>query len=180
MTARTTAKLELLVYPDLRLRQACLPVERVSADLAALAERMLALMVEAEGVGLAAPQVGRTVRMFVCNATGKPADNQVWINPRIVERGGTIESEEGCLSIPKVRVTVRRAAEVTLEAQDLSGKTVRRAASELLARVWQHEIDHLDGKLIIDRMSEADKIATRRQLRELERAAKPAPRPKRR
>lgn len=173
MTAAHPPKLSLLLYPDPRLKKPAAVVTEIDTSIRHLAERMLALMVESEGVGLAAPQVGSLIRLFVCNATGKPGDDEVWVNPRIVEQGPLADSEEGCLSIPKVRVTVRRATEVVMEATDLSGRTVRRTATELRARVWQHEIDHLEGRLIIDRMSEADRIATRRSLRDLEKSYKP-------
>lgn len=160
--------LTIIKFPDPRLRKPTRPIEVIDERVTRLAQRMLALMKEASGIGLAAPQVGLSWRMFVCNTTGEPGDAQVFVNPRLTNMVGSIESEEGCLSIPGVTVKVRRAARVTLIATDLEGRLVERTVGDLLARCWQHEIDHLDGRLIIDRMSEADRIATRKALKQLE------------
>ncbi len=92
----------------------------------------------------------------------------MFVNPTLTDLTGDIESEEGCLSIPDVTVPIRRANACVLEARDLSGKPVKLQAVDLAARCWQHECDHLDGRLIIDRMSEADRIAQRRTLKQLE------------
>ncbi len=162
------AALTIRHYPDPCLRKACNPVERFDEDLSRLAARILELMREAQGVGLAAPQVGLPIRLFVCNVTGEPADDRVYVNPALSGFEGRVESEEGCLSIPEVTVTVRRYLTCTMNALDVTGKSVVGVGSELVARCWQHECDHLDGRLIIDHMSEADKIANRRTLRQLE------------
>lgn len=161
-------KLEILVYPDPRLRKRCAPVEEFNGRLAALAAKMIEMMRAARGVGLAAPQVGVLLRMFVANTTGKPDDDRVFVNPVIVEPEGAKEASEGCLSLPDVEVQVRRALRCRVRAYDLSGRPFECAGEELPARVWQHETDHLDGVLILDRMGPADKIATRKRLRELE------------
>lgn len=161
-------QLDIICYPDPRLRAKSAPIEDFNGDLGALAARMIQLMRDAKGVGLAAPQVGLNIRMFVMNPTGKDGDDRVVINPRIGEREGAEVSEEGCLSIPEVRVDVRRALRCTLEAQDLRGEPVRIEGEDLIARIWQHETDHLDGVLILDRMSPADAIATKQALAELE------------
>jgi peptide deformylase len=161
-------RMRIIIYPDPRLRKACKPVEQFDKDLAALAERMIELMHEAKGVGLAAPQVGVLQRLFVCNTTGEPNDNRVFVNPTLTDLTGDVESEEGCLSIPDVTVPIRRANACVIEAQDLSGKRITFQAADLPARCWQHECDHLDGRLIIDRMSETDRIAQRRTLKQLE------------
>jgi len=164
--------LHILQYPDPRLRRACKPVEAFDDSLAPLADRMFELMRAEEGVGLAAPQVGILIRMFVCNVTGEPQDDLVLINPRISELAEPSEGEEGCLSIPEVRGAVQRYLTCRITAQDLSGKPFEHDGEVLAARCWQHEYDHLDGRLIIDRFSEADKIANRRRLRQLEAAYK--------
>jgi peptide deformylase len=164
------SELHILHYPDPRLRKACMPVERFDETLAALAERMFALMRAEEGVGLAAPQVGLLIRLFVCNVTGEPKDDLVLINPRISDLAEPGDGEEGCLSIPDVRGTVQRYLKCRINAQDLSGKPVEYPGEVLAARCWQHECDHLNGRLIIDRFSEADKIANRRKLKALEAA----------
>jgi peptide deformylase len=161
-------KLRIVEYPDPRLRKTCKPVEDFDDWLRRLAERMLKLMHESDGVGLAAPQVGILRRLFVCNVTGDPKDDQVFINPRLSDFIGHAEGEEGCLSLPDIRVTVGRAAACAIHACDVTGKPIEFAGEGLFARCWQHESDHLDGRLIIDYMSEADKIANRRNLKHLE------------
>lgn len=161
-------KLRIVHYPDPRLRVNCAEVTEFDDDLAALSERMLELMRAARGVGLAAPQVGVPIRMFVMSPTGEPADEQVVINPRISDKHRPAEDEEGCLSLPEIHVQIRRPAECTLTAHDLSGATVRREGDGMAARIWQHESDHLDGRLILDLMGPSDKIATRATLRALE------------
>lgn len=162
------ASLHIIEYPDSRLRKPCAPVEAFDEELAALAEQMLRLMRRANGVGLAAPQVGVNLRLFVCNVTGKPEDDRIYVNPELSDLAGSITGDEGCLSIPNVTVSMRRASSCTLEARDIVGKPVKASGKDLIARCWQHEADHLDGRLIIDRMSDADAIANRKALKELE------------
>lgn len=167
--ARSSAELKIITYPDPRLRKTCKRVEEFGPKLAELAEDMLGLMRAAQGVGLAAPQVGMQVRVFVCNVTGESKDDMVLVNPELFDLEGDIEGEEGCLSIPDVTVTMHRANSCQLRGQNLKGKSIELNAEGLLARCFQHECDHLDGRLIIDGMSEADRIANRKVLRELER-----------
>ncbi len=166
------AALRIINYPDPRLRKVCKPVEAFDEELAGLAGRMLELMRESQGIGLAAPQVGKLIRLFVCNVTGDPKDDLVFVNPVLSDLAGHIEGEEGCLSIPDVTVTMQRAASCRMTARDLSGKPIDKKAELLMARCWQHECDHLNGRLIVDQMSETDRIANRRKLRELERSFK--------
>lgn len=166
------SKLEVIYYPDPRLRKACRIVEEFDDALAALAGRMLELMRAEQGVGLAAPQVGQQVRLFVCNVTGDPKDDRVFVNPELSELSGEIESQEGCLSIPDVLVTLRRAKHCRLNAKDIKGRPIELEGEDLVARCWQHEVDHLHGRLIIDSMSESDRIANRRTLKDLERKHK--------
>ena len=124
-------------------------VEDLAADL-------FVTMQAEGGVGLAAPQVGKSVRLFVTSAGGGPA---AFINPEIVERSKEkIDWEEGCLSLPRMLVDVRRPKRVTLRAQTLDGQTATIEADDLLARVIQHEIDHLDGILFPDRMDDLSKL----------------------
>jgi len=160
--------LSVVHYPDPRLRKTCLPVTEFDGDLAALAQRMLELMRAGRGVGLAAPQVGLLLRMFVMNGTDDPEQDAVYINPVIRAREGSAEAEEGCLSLPGVNVRVRRAQRCRIDAQDLRGQRVSIVGEDLVCRVWQHETDHLDGILIVDRMGPSDRIATRRTLKALE------------
>lgn len=164
----TPDKLPIVVYPDPGLRIKCARVEKFDDALAALANRMIAVMHKAEGVGLAAPQVGVAIRLFVCNATGKPEDDRVFVNPVLSDPEGAATDDEGCLSIPGVTVAVRRAERCAITAVDVQGRPISASGAGLLARCWQHEVDHLDGRLIIDKMSDADAIANRKKLRELE------------
>jgi peptide deformylase len=169
------SRLRIILYPDPILKKRAkevgkpaLSLEGFNADIEALARRMLELMHEAKGLGLAAPQVGVGLRLFVGNPTGEPGDDLICVNPRLAELSGGEEKEEGCLSIPGVTVTMRRATQVVLEAFDAAGKPFRATGTDLRARVWQHEIDHLDGRLIIDNMSATDEIANRRAIKQLQ------------
>lgn len=161
-------KLHIIHYPEPVLKRTCAPVKDFGVGLRDLAGRMLELMREAKGVGLAAPQVGIPIRLFVCCPTEEPGNELVCINPAFAEMDGADEREEGCLSIPGVLVTMRRATRVVIEAFDLQGRPFRKNAVELEARIWQHEVDHLDGRLIIDTMSMTDGITNRRVLKQLE------------
>lgn len=161
--------LYIVKYPDPCLRKKTSLIPEVTPMVEAVATRMIALMHEARGVGLAAPQVGLPWRMFVANG-GEPGElDRVYINPTLHEPMGDPEpAEEGCLSIPEVYGDVWRPPAITIEATGLDGKEFRCAAGGLLARVWQHEVDHLEGKLIIDRFGRMDRLSNRRKLRELE------------
>jgi len=133
---------------------------------------MLELMRAEDGIGLAAPQVGILKRLFVCSVPGTDKDSErrdlVFVNPVLQDFEGEDVAEEGCLSIPDVLVRVRRPTACTITGQDLDGNQIALRGTDLLARCWQHECDHLDGKLITDRMSEMDRIANRKALKRLE------------
>ena len=166
----STDKLQIVWYPDPALRRRAARVQRIDENVRAVAQRMLELMREAGGVGLAGPQVGLNWRIFVANITGEPADARVFINPVLRDPTRRTEPhEEGCLSLPHVTGEVTRPLGITIEAFDEHGRSVSLTAEGLEARVWQHEHDHLDGVLIIDRMPRADRMANRRALLELER-----------
>ncbi|MCC5829369.1 MAG: peptide deformylase [Phycisphaeraceae bacterium] len=166
--------LSIIRYPDPRLRARCRAIERVDETVVAVARRMLELMHQAPGVGLAAPQVGLNWRLFVACPSTNPEDDAVFINPSISPVGRQLaEYEEGCLSLPEIEVSVMRPAEVTIEATGLDGRTFQMSGDGLAARVWQHELDHLDGVLIIDRATPTDRLASQRKLRELEEEFKP-------
>jgi peptide deformylase len=160
--------LHIIHYPDPHLRESCKPVTEFDGELVALVERMATLMVQGKGVGLAAPQVAITRRLFVMSPSGKRDDLRVFINPQIHEPSGTVEAEEGCLSLPGIDVQVRRAQRIQVAAQDLHGKSFTLELEDLPARIVQHETDHLNGVMIIDRMGPSDRIATRKTLRALE------------
>jgi peptide deformylase len=169
-------KLSIVHYPDPCLRRVCEPVTEFDGEVAALARRMLELMHAGRGIGLAAPQVGVLKRLFVMNRTGEPEDDLIFVNPEIRDLHGSREAEEGCLSLPEIYVQVRRAARCRIIAQDLNGEPIEREGEDLLCRVWQHETDHLNGILILDRMGPSDKIATKKRLKELEVAYRSKPR----
>ncbi len=162
------ATLTIINYPDPRLRRESAPVEKFGAELEAIARRMLGLMREAKGVGLAAPQVGLLMRLFVINTTGKPEDDVVLVNPELHDLEGIVQASEGCLSIPDVRGEIRRYARCRVVARDAVGREFELEAEGLLSRALQHETDHLDGRLILDRMGPGDRLAARKKLRELE------------
>ncbi len=165
-------ELTIVHYPDPCLRKVCEPITRFDDDLAAFAARMIELMHAGKGVGLAAPQVGILKRLFVMNATGEEGDDCVFVNPEIHDMRGNKEAEEGCLSIPEVYVQVRRALRCRIVGQNLAGEPVEVDLEELPARICQHETDHLNGVLILDRMGPGDRIKVRKRLRELEAAYK--------
>lgn len=160
--------LSLVYYPHPVLRKRCRPIERFDASLAALAARMFDIMREERGIGLAAPQVGLSVQMFVCNATGEPEGDMICVNPVLLDPEGVAEGDEGCLSIPDVSVPMRRATRITLKAFDATGRSFQLTGEALLARVWQHEYDHLLGRLIVDSMNDAVRIENRRAIKQLE------------
>jgi peptide deformylase len=145
--------LEIRVLGDPILRQDTKPVERVTDDIRRLADDMFETMHAAKGIGLAAPQVGRSERVAVVDV-GEGTEPIVLVNPVIVSAGAKSEkSEEGCLSIPDIFGDVERPSTVVVHAVDRNGKPFEIAGSELLGRCLQHEIDHLHGKLFIDYLS---------------------------
>ncbi len=161
--------LAIVLYPDPVLRQAAAPVPAVDDQVRTVVADMLRLMHDAPGVGLAAPQVGLPWRLFVANHTGKPEDDRVYINPELFGPVGPQEPyEEGCLSLPSIRVEVTRPQGISIRAMDLDGKLFEESSNELLARIWQHEFDHLNGRLIIDKMSRLDRMLNTKKIKDLE------------
>jgi peptide deformylase len=142
--------LDIRVLGDPVLRKETEPVSEITSDIRTLISEMFDTMYAAEGIGLAAPQVGRTERITVMDVEGQKF---AFINPEIIEREGSIRGEEGCLSIPEIFGDVTRSSRVVVRALDENGKAVEVEGTELLARCMQHEIDHLDGKLFIDYLS---------------------------
>lgn len=161
-------KLAIVHYPHPALRKRCETIEKFDEQLAAIAKRMLEIMYAGKGVGLAAPQVGLALRLIVLNPTGEEHDGRIYVNPAIRDMQGNVEAEEGCLSLPGINVNVRRAQRCRIVAQDLQGNPIEHEGSDLLCRIWQHETDHLNGVMIVDRMGPTDRIATRKTLRALE------------
>lgn len=164
----TFAELDVIKWPDPRLKKRSELVTVFGESLARLASRMLELMRQYKGVGLAAPQVGFNLRLFVVNPTGKPEDDRVYVNPVLSDADGGDEKEEGCLSLPDINVNIARPTTLKIQAQDLLGQPFEQVATGFITRVWQHENDHLDGRLIIDRMSPVARMSYRKILKKLE------------
>ena len=160
--------LKIILWPDPRLRKISQPVGTFDDSLAALSARMFELMREARGVGLAAPQVGLNIRLFVANATGEPSDDLIYVNPVLSDADGEAEAEEGCLSLPKINGHILRSKAMKIRAQNVKGEWFEQVSDDFPARIWQHEFDHLNGTLLMDRMGPAEKMAAKKQLRELE------------
>lgn len=146
---------EILHYPDSRLAEKSKPVEEITEEIKELAANMVETMYEDDGIGLAAPQIGALHRLVVIDVSGPEVRNGLMtlINPVICSSEGSCVSEEGCLSVPGYRTTLKRAETVVVKAQDLEGNDVTIEADGLLAICLQHELDHLDGILFIDKIS---------------------------
>ena len=162
--------LKIIFWPDPRLKRASQPVKGFDIKLRELVSAMLELMRAEKGVGLAAPQVGRNIRLFVMNATGEPGDDRVYVNPSLFDPEGEETGEEGCLSIPTFREPVTRAQKVTVRAKDATGKEFEMTGEDLLARAFQHETDHLNGTLYISHVSPLKRDLIRRKIRKLQKA----------
>ena len=161
---------DIVLYPHPVLRQRAKPVASVDASIRGLVEEMFDLMRAEEGAGIAAPQVGEALRIFVTEEReeeGHPA--RVYINPVLSGFDGQLEEyDEGCLSLPGIRGNIRRPPKAVIEAIDLEGKPLRLESDQFMARVWQHEFDHLEGTLILDRMTVLDRLRVRRLVKDLE------------
>lgn len=149
-------KLSIIPFPHPTLRYVATPIKRVDALLKQLVDRMFELMYEHRGVGLAATQVDVPLRLFVMNAAGKQGEGEekAFMNPVISRPQSSEESEEGCLSLPNVHGNVIRAKTIHFNAYEITGNEVNETLTGFEARIVQHETDHLDGKLFIDRMNE--------------------------
>jgi peptide deformylase len=162
----------IVKYPHPTLRYPAKPLRRVDGELKEIVREMLELMYGNKGIGLAANQVDLPYRLLVANVTGDPAARDqecVLINPVITQRKGQAEDREGCLSFPDLYAAVTRAEKIVVNAYGLDGKEVSYKLSGLYARVVQHEVDHLDGILFIDRLSPANRLAIKDGLAALER-----------
>lgn len=150
--------MEIVRYPHPVLRWKSKPIQQITPQLRATVAEMFELMYQAKGIGLAANQVGLPYRLFVVNPTGDPAEKEeefVFLNPEILSRKGSVEGEEGCLSLPDLYGNVPRADQIVVSAFDLSGQEFEMTLKDLPSRVVQHENDHLDGVLFIDRVNDA-------------------------
>ena len=163
-------KLRIVHYPAKVLAQKAQPIEEVDDTIRGLADRMIDLMIEDRGVGLAAPQVGLSLRLFVISVDGTREQARAYINPVIKPSGDIEVREEGCLSVPGIYTKIRRYHACEVTALDVNGNSFTEKAEDLHARALQHEYDHLEGITIVNRMGSAAKIAHRRQLKKLETA----------
>jgi len=162
----------IVKFPDPILQRPSAPVTEFDNDLRKLVADMFESMYAAQGIGLAAPQIGIPKRLTVIDVSNQkdPKDKLVLINPEITLREGKQLEEEGCLSLPEIREKVRRAARVVVRAQNEYGEWIEREGTELLARAFQHEIDHLDGVLFIFRISALKRDLVLRRIRKMQRA----------
>jgi peptide deformylase len=156
-------------WPEPVLLKKATKVTEFNDDLRQLVEEMFESMYAAQGIGLAAPQIAISKRLTVIDVSFKknPEEKLVLINPEIIEREGKQVEEEGCLSLPEIREKVQRAAKVKVRAQDINGEWFEVEGEELLARAIQHEIDHLDGVLFIDRLSRLKKDLVMRRIKKM-------------
>jgi peptide deformylase len=164
------AILKIRTYPDPVLRVPAQPVAVIDSRLRQLAADMMETMEDAEGLGLAAPQIGESVRMVIVDFNPEEGDRRVLVNPVITKRSGKKElRKEGCLSFPGLHTHVKRSPVVVCEAQNLDGEIVEYRAEGLAARAVQHELDHLDGFLFVDKAGPSDKQSIQPELEEMER-----------
>lgn len=160
-------KLEILTYPNPQIRKKSAAVEDITEEIVSTCAAMAEAMYRSKGVGLAAPQVGILKKIIAVDV----GDGLIkLINPRITMSEGLIKSEEGCLCLPKLTVEIKRHAKVQVKGYDVNGKELSFDAEDLLARAFQHEIDHLDGLLIIDRLSRLKRDLAIRKYRKLQAA----------
>jgi peptide deformylase len=168
------ALLPIRLYGDPVLRRKSEPVATVDQEIRSFGQDLIDTMYEASGVGLAAPQVGRLLRMLVADGSRREGGNgpRVFINPVILESWGEWEYDEGCLSVPGLTAEIVRPEAIRLRFQDLSGETREEEFHRLWGRVLQHEIDHLDGKLFVDYLSQMRRALVMKKLREIAKESK--------
>ena len=154
----------IIYLPDARLRNKNTRIEKFDATLETLIEDMFETMYAAKGVGLAAPQIGINLQLTVIDVEGDKKNQYVLINPEIIDKKGEIKRDEGCLSVPGAYDSVIRAETVTVRAQDRTGKPIEMTADGLLGHCFQHEVDHLNGKLFIDHLSPIKRALANKKL----------------
>lgn len=162
--------MQIIKYPHPTLRHKSKPLKRVDRELKQIIAEMFDLMYSNQGIGLAANQVDLPYRLFVMNVKGDPAEEgeaRVFINPVITRKNGSAEAQEGCLSFPEIWAPVRRPEKIVVSAYGIDGQEFTYEMDGLYARAVQHEIDHLDGVVFIDRLSQANQLAVREDLDEL-------------
>ena len=164
--------MRIVRYPHPALRHRSKPLRRVDSQLKTMIREMFDLMYEQEGIGLAGNQVALPYRMFVMNVRGDPAakeEEYVFINPVITHAKGAVEDREGCLSFPEIFARVKRPEKIRVDAYSVDGQELSYEMDGLYARVVQHETDHLDGILFVDRLSPANELAVKEDVSALER-----------
>jgi peptide deformylase len=163
------AALQLITYPHPTLRHPSKPIVRVDAELKAMIDEMFDIMYEFRGVGLAANQVNLPIRLFIANPSGDKDEGpeMVFINPVVNKAKGAAEAEEGCLSLPGINAPVKRNKSLHINAYDMTGREINTEVEGYLARIIQHEVDHLDGVLFIDRLSDEMRRPLEEQLQSL-------------
>jgi len=161
--------MNIVLYPDPILRRRAAALGKIDEEVRRKVREMFEVMYLERGIGLAAPQVAWSTRLFIVNIECDPeaGEEHVYINPKIIHTEGEMIDEEGCLSIPGVRADVARGQKVVVRAQGLDGTTFEEEIEDLHARVVQHELDHLDGILFIQRLGSADKLSIRDKLKQL-------------
>jgi len=164
----------ILKYGDSLLHERARSVDQITPDVERLIDDMIETMYAAPGIGLAAPQVGERLRVFVVDTSvGRdPNGLLVMINPEVIERDGIQLEEEGCLSVPGFNATVVRPERIVIKAQDRHGDVFQREGTELLARAFQHELDHLDGMLFVEHLRGVKRDMIVRKIRKLTRSGK--------
>lgn len=167
---RETIRVQIIKFPHPTLRHKSKSLKRVDRELKQTIAEMFELMYSHQGIGLAANQVDLPYRLFVMNVKGDPSEEEearVFINPVITRKTGSAEAQEGCLSFPEIWAPVRRPEKIVVTAYGIDGQEFTYEMDGLYARAVQHEIDHLDGVLFVDRLSEANQLAVREDLEEL-------------
>ena len=160
-------KCRITHYPADVLAKAASPVEKINDNIRQLVEKMIDIMLKNKGVGLAAPQIGVSLRLFIISLAGTRESVKVYINPTVTPTGELDAVEEGCLSVPGIFTKIRRYKRCKVTAAGLDGNEFTEEADGLFARALQHESDHINGVTIVSRMGQAAKIARRKQLKKL-------------
>ena len=160
-------KCKITHYPAAVLKAKAAPVEKIDDKIRRLVDKMADIMFANKGMGLAAPQAGVSLRLFIITMEGTRDSVRAYVNPTVTGHGDLEEKEEGCLSVPGIWAKIRRHKEATVSATDLDGNPFTEEAEGLYARCLQHEFDHIEGTVIVNRMSQTAKIAHRRQLKKL-------------
>lgn len=166
------AILDILHFPDPRLREMCQPVDEVNDEIRQLVDDMFETMYDAPGIGLAAAQVNVQKRVLVTDVSEDKSEPLAFINPKIIKADGVEVMQEGCLSVPGFYEDVERAEQIVIEALDRDGKTFKMECDGLLAVCIQHEIDHLDGKLFVDYISPLKRNRIKHKLEKLKKQGK--------